>query len=91
MGSECFFWPTDPSFPDDIALIGRPTADLDLVIVNTAGSIVAQSVSDDNTYEIVDFVASGSGVYKIRVVRVGCEVNSPPNFLAWAWWAEPPQ
>jgi subtilisin family serine protease len=79
-------WPTDPSFPDDIEFASRPTADLDLLIVNPLGSIAAQSVSHDNTYEIVDFVVPANGVYKIRVVRNHCEVNYPPNYLAWAWW-----
>lgn len=53
--------------------------------------MVAQSVSGDNTYEIVDFIASGSGAYKIRVVRVDCEAEYPPGYLAWAWWGEAPQ
>jgi hypothetical protein len=68
----------------------EPNADLDLLIVGPSG-VVAYSVSEDNTYEIVDFNATGSGSYTIRVMRSGCEVNYPPGYLAWAWWVEPPQ
>jgi len=88
-------WATDPSspnyrtYPDYNSL---PSADLDLLIISSAGNnVVAQSVSYDNTYEIVDFQASGSGAYKIRVARNNCETDYPPGYLAWAWWAEPPQ
>lgn len=82
-------WVTDPDFDSYDKL---PTADLDLLIVDSAGNNgVAQSVSYDNTYEIVDFQASGSGTYKVRVVRNRCEASYPPKYLAWAWWVEPPQ
>lgn len=82
-------WATNPvsgNYPD------QPNADLDLLIVDSAGNnIVAQSVSKDNPYEIVDFTASGSGTYVIRVVKNECDSVHPPEYLAWAWWAEPPQ
>jgi hypothetical protein len=76
-------WATDPSSPN---YSDRPTADLDLLILNSANQIIDKSTSWDNTYEIVDFVVPADGTYKIRVVRNHCEVNYPPNYLAWAWW-----
>jgi hypothetical protein len=83
-------WPTDPSSPNYLEASSRPSADLDLLLVNAAdNNIVDKSTSWDNTYEIVDFVAPASGTYKIRVVRNHCEVSYPPNYLAWAWWVEP--
>jgi subtilisin family serine protease len=85
-------WATDPGSNSYSGVSSKPSADLDLLIINSAGNnFVAQSVSYDNTYEIVDFQASGSGDYKIRVVRNNCETDYPPGYLAWAWWAEPPQ
>jgi len=81
-------WATDPGSPNYAV---RPSADLDLLIVNSANQIIDKSVSYDNTYEIVDFVAPASGTYKIRVVRNHCEEDYPPSYLAWVWWGEAPQ
>jgi hypothetical protein len=86
-------WAADPDSPNYLPESpdkSRPSADLDLLIVGPSG-VVAYSVSEDNTYEIVDFQAIGSGAYTIRVLRNECESAYPPNYLAWAWWIEPPQ
>lgn len=42
-------------------------ADLDLVVFNPGGSFVTNSNSWDNNYEIVEFVASTTGNYNIRL------------------------
>ncbi len=42
-------------------------ADLDLAIVDPSGTVVASSNSYDNTYEVVDFVAGTSGIYRARL------------------------
>lgn len=63
-------WDQNPNYP---AYASQPSADLDLEVIDPSGSVVAFSSSWDNTYEIVDFTASTSGNYKLRVVkREGC-------------------
>jgi subtilisin family serine protease len=42
-------------------------ADLDLVVYNPSGSFVTNSNSWDNNYEIVEFTASTTGNYNIRL------------------------
>lgn len=65
-----------------------PSADLDLVVVNSAGAIVASSASWDSTTEIVDFVAPASGYYTIRVHKHRCD--QAPRYLGWSYFAVPP-
>lgn len=61
----------------------QPSADLDLQIVDSSGSVVAGSYSYDNTYEMVDFTPSSSGNYKLRVKKQRCDLS--PGHLGWAW------
>jgi len=42
-------------------------ADLDLVVFNPSGGFVTNSNSWDNNYEIVEFTASTTGNYNIRL------------------------
>ena len=64
----------------------KPSADLDLQIITPGGSILVNSVSFDNTYEIVDFTPATSGTYKLRVRRIRCAGNSvSPQVLGVAW------
>lgn len=73
-------WDTDPAYA---SYASRPGADLDLRVLNSAGTTMASSLSYDNTYEIVEFTPSSSGAYRIRVNRVRCDYN--PRYLGWAW------
>jgi subtilisin family serine protease len=74
-------WDNDPAYA---SYATRPSADLDLSIRNPAGSVVASSVSYDNTYEIVDFTPSTSGTYTLRITRPRCSLS--PRYLGWAWF-----
>jgi hypothetical protein len=76
-------WPTDPRYRHYQA---RPSADLDLRVVNRRGRVVASSLSYDNTYEIVDFKPRRSGTYRAQVVKARC--NLDPARLAVAWWRQ---
>jgi len=73
-------WDNNPSYS---SYASQPSADLDLQIVNSAGSVIASSVSYDNTYEIVDFTPGSSGTYRIRVNKFRCDFS--PSWLGWAW------
>ncbi len=74
-------WDTDPDYA---SYTTRPSADLDLWVINPSGAIASTSLSWDNTYEIVDFTADYTGQYTLRVVRVRCDAD--PRYLGWAWW-----
>lgn len=74
-------WPTDPSYG---SYTTRPSSDLGLYIDNSLGYTIAVSDWWDNTYEIVDFVPSQSGYYKIQVYKFRCDLS--PSRLAWAWY-----
>lgn len=60
----------------------RPSADLDLQIVNASGTVVASSSSFDNTYEIVDFTTAVAGNYTVRVRKYRCDAS--PMYLGYA-------
>jgi hypothetical protein len=64
----------------------RPSADLDLRVLDPNGNTVAWSLSWDNTFEIVDFTPRISGNYRIRVTKYRC--NQSPRYIAWAWWQD---
>lgn len=70
----------DPAYS---SYASRPAADLELQILNAAGAVVAQSISYDNTYEIVDFTAPANGTYTMRVNKFRCSYS--PRYLGWAW------
>jgi hypothetical protein len=74
-------WDTDDNYG---SYSTRPAADLDLRIRNSSGTIVASSSSFDNTYEIVEFTPSTSGVYTLQVNKYRCSYN--PRYLGWAWY-----
>ncbi len=73
-------WDANPAAPN---YSSRPGADLDMRILGPTNAIVASSLSWDNTYEIVDFVAPSTGSYKLRVHRYSCQYT--PKWLGWAW------
>lgn len=73
-------WDNNPAYA---SYASRPSADLDVQVVNSAGSVVAASSSFDNTYELVDFTPRTSGSYKLRVNKQRCDYT--PRWLGWAW------
>ncbi len=73
-------WSVDPNWS---GYATRPNADLDLVIRQPNGTVVARSISYDNAYEIVDFVAPVSGTYRVQIIKHRC--SSSPRYLGWAW------
>ncbi|HZS00627.1 MAG TPA: S8 family serine peptidase [Chloroflexota bacterium] len=73
-------WNTDPSWQ---GWPSQPGADLDLAAVGPAGDTVALSASLDNSYEVVEFVTTAAGEYRLRVSLGRCD--SSPNGVAWAW------
>ncbi|WP_146131550.1 S8 family peptidase [Merismopedia glauca] len=73
-------WDNNPSY---VNYANQPSADLDLQIVNSVGTVVSSSASWDNNYEIVDFTPSTSGTYKLRVQKHRCDLT--PNWLGWSW------
>jgi hypothetical protein len=64
----------------------RPSADLDLRILDPNGVAVAWSLSWDNGWEIVDFHPRMSGNYRIRVTKYSCLQS--PRYIGWAWWQD---
>lgn len=73
-------WDNDPAY---VNYANRPSADLDLRILNPGNATVASSLSWDNTYEIVDFTPTVTGFHRIRVNKFRC--NLSPWWLGWAW------
>lgn len=71
---------TDPAYG---SYASQPAADLELQILRPDGSVAAQSISYDNTYEIVDFNAPVNGTYTMRVGKFRC--SHSPRYLGWAW------
>jgi hypothetical protein len=74
-------WDNDPAYA---SYGSKPSADLDLRVVNAANATVASSSSWDNTYEIVEFTPSVSGAYKLRVNKYRCDLS--PRYLGWSWY-----
>jgi hypothetical protein len=56
--------------------------DLDLHVVDDTGSIVALSVSWDNSYEIAEFVGQRGAEYRIRIRRFS---GTKPTYHGIAW------
>jgi hypothetical protein len=73
-------WDNDPAYA---SYASQPCADLDLQIISPSNTVVASSSSWDNTFEIVDFTPSASGVYRIRVVKFRCDMS--PRYLGFAF------
>lgn len=75
-------WPTNDDFAD---YVNRPDTDLDLRIYAPNGSWLASSASNDNTYEIVEFTPTTSGVYTLRVNKFRCDTGAEQRWLGYAW------
>ena len=61
----------------------EPVADLDLVVIGPDEEVVTGSYSEDNTYEIVQFMPPVAGTYRLEVRKTRCSAD--PKFLGWAW------
>jgi subtilisin family serine protease len=72
-------WTTDTTFAD---YTQRPSADIDLQVVDSLGRVVASSSSYDNTSEIVEFDSWSAGTYTVRAINYRCD---RPTYLGWAW------
>jgi hypothetical protein len=77
-------WGQNPNYGDYDLL---SSADLDIRVRDPSNVAVASSLSWDNTYEIVDFMPSMSGRYRLEIHRTRCILA--PNYLGWAWWRVP--
>lgn len=74
-------WDNDPAY---VSYASQPCADLDLQVLNPAGTYVSGSASWDNSYEVVDFTATTTGWHKLRVKKYRCDLS--PRYLGWAWY-----
>lgn len=61
--------------------------DLDLVLKNPSGTVVATSASFDNNFEIVEVTASSTGTYTASVCPKGFSLGFKPNF-GWAYYLQ---
>ncbi len=73
-------WDQNPSYTD---YASKPSADLDLHVIDPSGNLVDTSSSWDNTYEIVEFTPANTGNYKLRVRKHRCDLT--PRWLGYAW------
>lgn len=58
--------------------------DLDLVVLDPAGNVVATSANGNNSFEILKFTPPVSGVYTARLVSQRFDGTSEPFALAWS-------
>jgi hypothetical protein len=59
-------------------------ADLDLMLVNPAGKVVASSMTLQNSAEVLDYLTPVGGTYKIRIRSTRFDAGTNTNFgLAW--------
>jgi hypothetical protein len=72
-------WDADTADPNYAT---RPSADLDLTVRGPGGVSVASSWSWDNTYEIVEFTPTVSGVHSLTNLKFRCDRGT---YLGWAW------
>lgn len=82
-------WDQNPNF---LFYASRPSADLDLRVLDPGGALVARSNSYDNTYEMVQFTPARTGRYTLRVYKDRCSLIIPgsnPRWLGWAWFQTP--
>ncbi|HMO91373.1 MAG TPA: S8 family peptidase [Pirellulaceae bacterium] len=77
-------WNNNPNYA---SYANRPSADVDLQVLNPSGQVVASSNSWDNTYEIVDFIPAVSGNYVIRARKHRMDMT--PGYLGFAWYRVP--
>ena len=75
-------WDQNPSYIDYLT---RPSADIDLLIVDPNGYVIAGSASWDNTYEVVQFTPTMTGNYQLIIWKARCSLT--PKYLAWSYFS----
>jgi hypothetical protein len=81
-------WNSNPSKPTgtDAPSTDALQTDLDLEVIRVANAkVIAASRSQNNAFEIVDFVAPAAGTYKVRVTSVA-STEHRINYMAVARW-----
>lgn len=73
------------SNPNSVYTADSLSTDLDLTIIDPSGNAATSSVSINNNYEIVDFVAQETGNYKVRVRAFKRSPESPNLGLGLSW------
>jgi hypothetical protein len=58
-----------PLFPIELPLSSNLSVDLDLLVFDSSGGLVAQSSSWDNSYEVAEFSANRGATYDIVIRR----------------------
>jgi Subtilase family/S-layer homology domain len=76
-------WSSHTSGSSNLGKSDVLTADLDLVVRQPNGATTG-SFSFDNSYEVVDLTASGTGTMRIEVRQDRFDASSEPYGLAWA-------
>lgn len=75
-------WDSKVTSSGDSPTASTLTVDFDLLVRNSAGALVAQSSSWDNSYEVAEFAASRGATYEI-VIRRWSGVDSVWYGIAW--------
>lgn len=76
-------WSSHTSGSSNLNKVDVLTADLDLVVRQPNGAIIG-SYTFDNAYEVLDLVASSTGIMRIEVSSTRFDAASEPFGLAWA-------
>ena len=72
---------TNPSYS---AYATQQGADLDLEVVDAAGTVAASSYTWDDSYDIAAFTPTVAGTYHLEVYKNRCSYN--PQYVGWAWY-----
>lgn len=75
-------WWSNPDTSGNNYSFNQLDTDIDLEIIDPMGVYLDISISTDNNYEMVEFVASSSGLYRIRVHK--WPTTEPSNFIGIA-------
>ncbi len=73
-----WFSTADSSFATDSLLM-----DLDLVVLDPSGSVVASAASATDPFEVVQFIPAQSGTYTVRMQNQSFQGTSEPFAIAW--------
>ncbi|MBN1295864.1 hypothetical protein JXA80_03725, partial [bacterium] len=79
----CICWDSNPSGPPDYTT-DPLEADLDLYLLDSGGTIVASSTTFDGAYEIVEFTATESAQWTMRVQAATFTGSS--EYLGYCYW-----
>jgi len=79
----CICWDSNPSGPPDYTT-DPLEADLDLYLRNSSGTTVASSTTNDGSYEIVEFTATETANWTMRVTAVS--FTGTTEYLGYCYW-----